>query len=67
MEKREVHTMTFDFTTLKNNLENKGYKVAVFDMGESAFILYSGCYLAIGLLAMLVSALVNRKKLQKYH
>lgn len=38
MEKREVHTMTFDFTTLKNNLDNKGYKVAVFDMGESALI-----------------------------
>lgn len=38
-----------------------------FDMGESAFILYSGCYLAIGLLVMFVRALVNRKKLQKYH
>ena len=28
--------MTFDFTTLKNNLENKGYKVAVFDNKEAA-------------------------------
>lgn len=28
--------MTFDFTTLKNNLENKGYKVAVFDTKEAA-------------------------------
>ena len=28
--------MTFDFTTLKNNLENKGYKVVVFDTKEAA-------------------------------
>ncbi len=28
--------MTYDFTNLKNNLENKGYKVSVFDTKESA-------------------------------
>lgn len=28
--------MTYDFTTLKNNLENKGYQVSVFDTKEAA-------------------------------
>ena len=33
-----------------------------FDMGERAFILYAGIYLVLGVIAMLVSALINKKK-----
>ena len=33
-----------------------------FEMGEPAFLLYSGCYLVIGITAMLISAILNRKK-----
>lgn len=33
-----------------------------FDMGETAFLLYCGCYLVIGIAAMLISALVNKRK-----
>lgn len=33
-----------------------------FDMGETAFLLYAGCYLAIGMIAMLLSLLVKRMK-----
>lgn len=32
-----------------------------FDMGESAFLLYCACYLIIGIIAMLVSAIVSKK------
>lgn len=33
-----------------------------FEMGESAFLLYCGCYLVIGIIATLISALLNKKK-----
>ena len=33
-----------------------------FEMGESAFLLYGGCYLVIGVIAMLLSAFMNRGK-----
>lgn len=33
-----------------------------FDMGESVFLLYSGCYLILGTLAMLISAFVMKEK-----
>ena len=33
-----------------------------FEMGETAFFLYCGCYLIIGIIAMLISAFVNNKK-----
>lgn len=32
-----------------------------FEMGESAFLLYCGCYLVIGIAAMLISAAVNKR------
>lgn len=35
-----------------------------FDMGEPAFILYSGVYLLIGVVAMLTSAFARKKALQ---
>ncbi len=35
-----------------------------FDMGETAFILYAAVYLALGIVAMLISTLI-RKKTQK--
>ena len=31
-----------------------------FEMGESAFLLYCGCYLVMGVIAMLISAFVNK-------
>ena len=34
-----------------------------FEMGETAFLLYCGCYLIIGIIAMLISAFVNKRKL----
>lgn len=34
----------------------------LFEMGEKAFLLYSGCYLIIGVAAMLISSFVNKKK-----
>lgn len=33
-----------------------------FEMGETAFLLYCGCYLMIGIIAMLISAFVNKRK-----
>lgn len=33
-----------------------------FDMSETAFLLYAGCYLIIGVIAMLISAFVYKKK-----
>ena len=33
-----------------------------FEMGESAFLIYSGAYLVIGAVAMCVSALITRRK-----
>ena len=33
-----------------------------FEMGEPAFLLYCGSYLAIGIIAMLASAFVNKHK-----
>lgn len=33
-----------------------------FEMGETAFLLYCGCYLIIGMIAMLISALMNKRK-----
>ena len=36
----------------------------VFDMGETAFILYSGIYLAIGIVVMLITFAVNHRKEQ---
>ena len=33
-----------------------------FEMGETAFLLYCGCYLMIGIVAMLISAFVNKRK-----
>ena len=34
-----------------------------FEIGESAFLLYGRCYLVIGVIAMLISALMNKIKL----
>lgn len=33
-----------------------------FEMGEIAFLWYCGCYLMIGIIAMLISAFVNKRK-----
>ncbi len=33
-----------------------------FDMGETAFLLYAGCYLIIGIIAMLISAYLSKRK-----
>lgn len=33
-----------------------------FEMGEPAFLMYSGCYLLIGTVAMVISALINARK-----
>lgn len=33
-----------------------------FEIGETAFILYSACYLIISIISMLISALVNEQK-----
>ena len=33
-----------------------------FEMGEPAFLLYSGCYLVMGLAAMLISAFLQKRK-----
>lgn len=33
-----------------------------FDMGETAFVLYCACYLAIGLVAMLISSYLSKRK-----
>lgn len=33
-----------------------------FELGEPAFLLYSGCYLIIGMIAMLISSLMNKRK-----
>lgn len=33
-----------------------------FEMKETAFLLYCGCYLIMGVIAMLISALVNKRK-----
>ena len=33
-----------------------------FEMGESAFLLYCGCYLIIGVVAMQISSFVNKRK-----
>ena len=33
-----------------------------FDAGEPAFLLYCGCYLIIGIIAMLIRAFIERKK-----
>ena len=35
---------------------------ALFDMGETAFVLYALVYLVMGLLSMALSALIHRKK-----
>ena len=32
-----------------------------FEMGEPAFLLYCGCYLMIGMIAMLISAFMNKR------
>ena len=32
-----------------------------FEMGEPAFLLYGGCYLLIGMIAMLISAFMNQR------
>ena len=32
-----------------------------FEMGEPAFLLYCGCYLMIGMIAMLISAFMNQR------
>ena len=53
-------------------MEHSGYFVSIvphrymdiFDMGETAFILYAAVYLALGIAAMLISILI-RKKTQK--
>ena len=37
----------------------------IFDMGETAFLLYGGCYLLIGVIAMLISGFA--KKRRSYH
>jgi len=33
-----------------------------FEMGEPAFLLYCGCYLIIGMVTMLISVIVNKKR-----
>ena len=33
-----------------------------FEMGELLFLLYCGCYLTIGIVAMLISSFVNKRK-----
>jgi hypothetical protein len=33
-----------------------------FEIGEPAFLLYCGCYLVIGIVAMLISAFVKKRK-----
>lgn len=33
-----------------------------FEMGETAFLLYCSCYLMIGMIAMLISAFINKRK-----
>ena len=33
-----------------------------FEMGETAFLLYCGCYLVIGIVAMMISVFVNKRK-----
>lgn len=33
-----------------------------FEMGETAFLMYCGCYLIIGIIAMLISAFMNKRK-----
>ena len=33
-----------------------------FEMGETAFLLYCGCYLIIGIIAMLISAFVKKRR-----
>ncbi len=33
-----------------------------FEIAETAFLLYCGCYLIIGIISMLISALVNKRK-----
>ncbi|MBE6991458.1 MAG: hypothetical protein E7430_02625 [Ruminococcaceae bacterium] len=33
-----------------------------FEIAESAFLLYGGCYLIIGIIAMLISAFANKRK-----
>ncbi len=33
-----------------------------FEMGEIAFLWYCGCYLTIGIIAMLMSAFINKRK-----
>ena len=33
-----------------------------FEMGEPAFLLYCGCYLIIGIVAMLIRSFVNKRK-----
>lgn len=35
---------------------------AFFDMGERAFLLYAGVYLVLGMLSMLISALVQKRR-----
>lgn len=34
-----------------------------FEMGERAFLWYGSCYLVIGIVAMLISAFMNKRKL----
>ncbi len=34
----------------------------LFELGETAFLLYCGCYLIIGIIAMLISSFVSKKK-----
>lgn len=36
-----------------------------FEMGETAFLIYCGCYLIIGIVTMLISAFVNIKRSSK--
>ena len=33
-----------------------------FDMGEPAFVIYCGCYLVIGIVAMLISSWLSKRK-----
>ena len=33
-----------------------------FEMGKPAFLLYCGCYLIIGIIVMLISAFVSKRK-----
>lgn len=37
----------------------------LFDLGETAFLLYAAAYLILGLAAMLIAAWIQRKKTQK--